>query len=463
MLHTIRRAVLGTQVLSCSFTSLAFLALSLGFGPRVALAQWDGGTKVSATDGASSDQFGVSVSISGDVAVIGAHLNNDSGTNSGSAYVFRLSDSTWAEEQKLLASDGAPEDRFGSTVAVSGNVAIVGAYLDDDNGTNSGSAYVFRFNGTTWVQEQKLTPLGGAASDYFGYSVAISGNVAVVGACAADSSGTNSGSAYVFRHNGSTWNQETTLLASDGAASDYFGIAVAVEGDVAVVGAHADDDNGSSSGSAYVFGFNGSSWIQEAKLSAADGSAGDRLGRAVDISGDVVVVGARDDDDLGTNSGSAYVFRFNGSSWSQDAKLMGSDGAVYDRFGHSVAVSGSVVMVGAYRSNVDPFQDSGSAYVFRYSGSSWSEEAKLVAPDAYFWDFFGSSVSVDDEAAVVGAYSEDSHGTDSGSAYFFASAGGPVACTDNTQCDDSDPCTWDVCTSSGTCWHGVNCSADCPG
>jgi len=212
------------------------------------------------------------------------------------------------EEQKLLASDGAADDRFGDSVSISGNVALVGAELDDDKGTDSGSAYVFRWSGGSWVEEQKLLASDGAADDRFGSSVSISGNVALVGAELDDDKGTDSGSAYVFRWNGSSWLEEQKLLASDGAGSDYFGSSVSISGNVALVGAYLDDDNGTYSGSAYVFRWNGSSWVEEQKLLASDGAADDRFGDSVSISGDMALVGAFWDDDNGTDSGSAYVF-----------------------------------------------------------------------------------------------------------------------------------------------------------
>jgi len=230
------------------------------------------------------------------------------------------------ELAKLLASDGAQDDWFGYSVSVSGDTTVIGAYRDDDNGSDSGSAYIFRFNGSNWVQEAKLLASDGAANDYFGISVGISGDTAVIGA--------SNGSAYIFRFNGSSWVQESKLLASDGA----LGQSVGISGDAAVIGASGDDDNGEYSGSAYIFRFNGSNWIEEAKLLASDGAAHDSFGISVGIWGDTAVIGAVGDDDNGNDSGSSYIFRFNGSSWVQEAKLLASDGAEDDYFGWSVGI-----------------------------------------------------------------------------------------------------------------------------
>ncbi|MBA7679911.1 hypothetical protein ES703_88217 [subsurface metagenome] len=178
-------------------------------------------------------------------------IDDDNGSNSGSAYIFKRDGTSWSEQAKLTASDGAAYDRFGSSVSVSGDYAIVGALLDDDNGTSSGSAYIFRRYGTSWSEQAKLTASDGAASDRFGSSVSVSGDYTIAGAYGDDSS---SGSAYIFERSGTSWSEQAKLLASDGAASDYFGWSVSISGVYAIVGAYLDDDSGGGSGSAYMFG-----------------------------------------------------------------------------------------------------------------------------------------------------------------------------------------------------------------
>ncbi|MBN1795656.1 MAG: FG-GAP repeat protein, partial [Sedimentisphaerales bacterium] len=190
------------------------------------------------------------------------------------------------QRAKLLASDGEEADLFGDSVDISGDTAVIGAYGDNDNGSNSGSAYIFCFNDSSWLQQAKLLTYDGAGYDYFGYFVAISGDTAVIGAFGDDDNGGDSGSAYIFGFNGSSWLQQAKLLASDGAAEDYFGFSVAISGDTAIIGAYSDDDNGYDSGSAYIFHFNGSSWLQQAKLLASDGADSDYFGFSVAISGD---------------------------------------------------------------------------------------------------------------------------------------------------------------------------------
>jgi hypothetical protein len=203
----------------------------------------------------------------------------------------------WLERQKLLASDGAAGDSFGSSVSISGDLAIVGAIDDCDKGYDSGSAYIFKRDGTTWVQQQKLLASDGAVGDLFGRSVSISGDLAIVGADGDDDKGSHSGSAYIFRRDGTSWVQQQKLTASDGAAGNWFGWSVSISGDYAIVGAIDDDDKGSASGSAYIFGWDGTAWSQQQKLLASDGAAGDFFGHSVSISGHKIIVGADYDDD----------------------------------------------------------------------------------------------------------------------------------------------------------------------
>jgi len=246
--------------------------------------------------------------VSGNVAIVGAYRDDDMGTDSGSAFVFRWDGATWAEEQMLLAGDGTAWDQFGYCVSISGDLAVIGAISDDDNGLSAGSAYVYRWNGSSWIQEQKLLSSDGAADDQFGYSVSVFGEVAAIGANGDDDIGASAGSAYVYRWDGSLWVEEQKLLASDGAANDLFGLSVAVGDGVAVVGASNDTDNGFDSGSAYVYRWDGSSWVEEGKLLPSDGATDELFGRSVAVSGDVAVIGAFFDDHNGYASGSAYVF-----------------------------------------------------------------------------------------------------------------------------------------------------------
>jgi hypothetical protein len=397
---------------------------------------WPQRQKLLASDGAAGDYFGWSVSISGDLAIVGAYDDDDKGSDSGSAYIFRWDGTSWVQQQKLTASDGNAGDYFGYSVSISGDYAIIGAEDDDDKGSNSGSAYIFRWDGTSWVQQAKLFASDGAVDDHFGISVSISGNLAIVGAYDDDDKGIDSGSAYIFKRDGETWSQQKKLTAVDGAAYDYFGWSVSIGGDYAIVGAIYDDDRGTNSGSAYIFRWDGASWVQQAKLLASDGAIEDYFGYSVSISGDYAIVGARGDDDKGIDSGSAYIFKRDGASWVQQQKLTAADGASYDYFGFSVSISGDLAIVGAYRDD-DKGTDSGSAYIFRWDGTSWVQQAKLTAADGASDDYFGWSVSISGDYAIVGAIYDDDRGTNSGSAYVFRFCT-PADLDDNCKVDFAD-------------------------
>jgi len=409
--------------------------------------------KLMADDAMTRDAFGSFVSISGDVVLVAANGREYNGVHSGTVYVFRRNGSDWVQEQKLF-HDGEPsEDYFGHFVSVSGDVALVGAYGDDEHGLDSGAAYVFRWNGSAWVQEQKLLPDDGAAEDHFG-RVAVSGDVALVAATGDDDNGSDSGAAYVFRWNGSAWVQEQKLLPDDGAAEDYFGSHVSVSGDVAFVAATGADDSGLDSGAAYVFRYNGSTWVQEQKLLAGDGTEYDHFGGFVSVDGDVGFVGAANAGFDGSSGGSVYAFRWNGSIWAQEQKLVPEDDILPLFFGTSMSLSGNAALIGAYSSENGPL--SGSAYVFRWNGSGWLQTQKILPADGAELDQFGLSVSLSGDVGVVGARLDDDNSLlDSGAAYLFY-AGGPD-CNDNgipDRCDiasgtnrDSDgDGTLDICT-----------------
>ncbi len=322
--------------------------------------------KLLPNDGAAGDLFGSSVAISGSTAIVGVWRDADNGSDSGSACLFDTT--TGRQIAKLLPGDGAAFDHFGHSVAISGTTAIVGAENDDDNDEQSGSAYLF--DTSTGQQIAKLLANDGAWYDYFGASVAISGEVAIVGAFWDDDNGQNSGSAYLF--DSTTGQQLFKLLADDGAAGDGFGWSVAISGATAIVGASGDDDNGATSGSAYLF--DTTTGAQIAKLLANDGAAGDVFGSSVAISGDTAIVAARWDNDNGDGSGSAYLFDISDpANPTQIFKVLPDDGAEFDFFGQSVAISGATgnetAIVGA------PWDDdngdaSGSAYLFDAAGDS---------------------------------------------------------------------------------------------
>jgi hypothetical protein len=310
--------------------------------------EWNEQAKLMADDAAIGDEFGYSVSISGDHAVIGAQEDDDNGTESGSAYIFRRSGSTWTQVAKLTPMDGAQNDRFGWSVSISGTYVIVG--------TTANAAYIFEGSGSTWTQKPKLIAVDGALM--FGSSVAVFGEYAIVGAYADNENGDYSGSTYIFHHVGGNWNQQAKVTASDGSINDYFGRSVSVTNGYALIGADGDNNN---SGSAYIFKQNGNDWIQQAKLVASDASENNYFGFSVSMTGNFAFVGAFGN---ASSSGSAYAYLRNGSIWNETKRITASDVLVSDQFGESVSMSDQYAVVGSRYADNSNGQGAGSAYVF---------------------------------------------------------------------------------------------------
>lgn len=350
---------------------------------------------LTAAAGTADDKFGVSVSIFGDTAVVGAP---DEG-GMGAAYVFTRSAGTWTERATLVAPVRVEGGKFGYEVAIDGDTVVVGAPQIDENVPGPGAAHVFVGSGDTWLLQATLTASDAQLGDAFGIDVAVSGDTVVAGAAKDDvGAAADQGSAYVFTRSGDVWSEQK-LTARDGAGGDEFGDSVAVSGDSVVVGAWAHDVGlGIGQGSAHVFTRSGSTWTEQAKLTAGDGAAGDGFGQSVAISHDMVVVGTTADD----LQGSAYVFERDGESWAQQAKLVAPDGSPLDQFGRSVATSRDTVVVGAHFHDSDGplIGGAGSVYVFDRVADGWSEPTKLTEAGA---GIFGNSVGMSGHTVIAGA------------------------------------------------------------
>ncbi|MEQ9206454.1 MAG: GC-type dockerin domain-anchored protein [Phycisphaerales bacterium] len=373
-----------------------------------------------------SGESGTSVAISGDRAIVGTHLDPAINVEAGSATIYKYDGTSWVKESYLTASDGKAGDFFGWSVAISGDVAVVGAYKKNGPLAFAGAAYVYRLVGDSWIEERKLVPFSTISSSQgmFGYSVSVSGDRIAIGAHTARFNFSNIGAVYTFRYNGSNWLDEQVILRDDSDTGEWFASAVSISGDKIVAGARYDDDFGSSSGSAYLFHHNGSQWVQQAKLLATDGQSGDQFGWSVSISGNTSVIGAR-----GVNGGgSAYIFNYDGS-WMEVTKLFASDGETTGQFGYSVSIEEDDVIVGN-RSAHSIGDDSGVANLYRYDGIDWIPNGTLLASDGSANDLFGSSVAVSDGVALVG-----SPMAGGGEAYIFNAR--VLPCSANLNCDDT--------------------------
>ena len=321
----------------------------------------------------------------------------------------------WTEIQKLISSNSS-SNFFGYSVSLNGDTALIGAPWYKD--ALLGTAYIFTRNGIIWTQQQQLFAADGAWGGLFGISVSLDGNDALIGAQGYDN---YIGAVYVFTLSTNTWVQKARLQSLDGERN-FFGCSVSLDGDTALIGASADGDNGEYSGAAYVFTRNGTSWTQQAKLLASDGEAYDYFGNSVSLSNNTALIGAFGDDDY---KGSVYVFTRNGTTWTQQAKLLASNGPTEDNFGYSISLFGDTALIGApsppYKDNKDV--DSGSAYVFIRSGTNWTQQQQLFAADGAWGGLFGISVSLDGDTALVGADWDDDNGNDSGSVYVFNRVG----------------------------------------
>jgi hypothetical protein len=349
---------------------------------------------LSAPDAAAGDYFGQSVAISGETALVGAYATNN---GSGSAYVYVRTGTDWSLQSVLTANDLADYAYFGYSVALSGDTAVVGA-LDGDtiSGADAGAAYVFTRSGTTWAQTAKLVPADAAPKNYFGISVAISGSSILVGAYQYT---VGPGAAYVFVRHGASWTQQSKLIASDGVLDDWFGVAVDIDGDSAVVGAQSTH----GPGAAYVYQRNGIAWTQQAKLTGSPIYSGANFGGAVSIEADIIVVGALADVADGVQAGSAFVFKRAGTIWTQDAKLIASDPTDNAYFGRPVCLSGNTLAIGAIEADSLGGDASGAGYVFSDATGHWVQQFKLTGTDSATNDLLGSGISVDADTVIVGA------------------------------------------------------------
>ncbi|MEO7330371.1 MAG: FG-GAP repeat protein, partial [Minicystis sp.] len=370
--------------------------------------------KLLAADGQASDSFGTGVALDGDTAIVGAYQKSGA---AGAAYVFVRSGAAWSQQAKLVAADPSPGDCFGISVSVSGDTALIGAYGKLNGGQTAGAAYVFTRSGAVWSQQAKLVPADNAAGDAFGISTALDGDTALIGAMWKNQT---RGAAYVFARSGVMWSQQAKLVAADGQPDDQLGNAVALSGNLALIGAFHAGPKAPGSGAAYAFQRQGDVWSLDAKLFPADGAATDFFGYALALSGTSALVGAPNNSQAGFDAGATYAFDRSTGSWSPQAKLLASNAAAVDNFGRAIAMNASSAVIGA------PLVQSftGAAYLFtRASGGAWIEGPEMSAAAGQSDDRFGEYVALSGASALIGAWGDDEKAMSAGAAYVFALEG----------------------------------------
>lgn len=355
--------------------------------------------------------YGRTVAISGNVAVVGAPFDSHSGKNGpGSAFVFEFNGVNWVRTAKLFSSTAFNFDGLGNSVSIDGDTIAVGASAE--GGLNQGAVYVFERPVGGWtdmVETARLTASLPSPSARLGASVFISGDTVMAGGVVA---------VCLFEKPAGGWTDmtETSVLIEFLFALAVRSGWISISGDLALIGGESTLFN--STGAVLVLRFDGTNWVEEDTLTASDAASSDRFGTSVSVRGNVAVVGAPREDDGGTDAGAAYVFRFDGTQWVEEAKLVASDAEEVARFGTSVAIDEDVILVGAANhGDTGGFFDDGhgAAYAFRFDGNGWSEAARLVATDTDPADALGSSVALDGELGVIGA----PNGPPLSSAYIF--------------------------------------------
>ena len=359
--------------------------------------------KMTASDGDVDDEFGYSISIDGDYAVVGSPFNDDDGSNSGAAYVFMRTGSNWTEQQVLIASNANGGDRFGYSVDIDGDYIVVGAPENNELAPNAGSAYVFLRSGPSWSEQAKLTASDGSDGDKFGTSVCILDSIVAIGALLGDyPGGYNKGTAYTFTRSGTTWTEQEEIYGISVSNSD-FGQSIDIDTNRIVVGGAG----------IYIFHWDGMNWIEEFAVGGIP-----EFGHSVAIDGDNAVSGFYKAGFNGiSNSGAVYAYTYDGADWTQEAIITISDAESGDFFGYSVDLDGSYLIASCHRDDDDGF-NSGSAYFFVKSGFNWFP-IKLNGNDTDVEDYFGISVAISGNIITIGSTQDDDNGSNSGSVYSF--------------------------------------------
>ena len=384
---------------SMSSVRLTLLAAAFGLSNGAAAAS---ATTFGAEAAADGDLFGAAVDVSGGLVAVGAYSTDLERDDVGVVHLFEARADGVVQVGTLAPADGEPEGRFGASVAVGGDVVLVGAPGVILSELNEGAAYLFERDGGTWSRIAELRRETTGRNDMAGAAVALEGGVAVVGVPGADAAGTDSGAAMVYERRAGRWTRVATLSPETAVGGGRFGSAVAVDGDRILVGASGNVAAGEDPGRAYLFERTDEGWGEVEQLAPSDGAGGDGFGDAVALARDRALVGARFADLSGSDEGTAYVFERGNDGWREVARLTAPEPADRDQFGHAVALAGGVALVGAPR--VDrPGRDSGAVWQFVSGPDGWTMSSRLSPESPESYDEFGSAVAAQGAAVVVGA------------------------------------------------------------
>ena len=362
------------------------------------------------------DVFGSALAISGDYAIIGACYDDENGSNSGSAYIFYNNLGVWEQEYKIIPPNGQANDFFALTVAMAGDYVFI-LVLGENNYT--GSVDVYLKEGSEWNFVQKLEASDAAEWDFFGYVMEATDEHIIIGAYGNDDGGEEVGSAYVFKNNDGVWEEQIKIVPEDGEASDQFGKSVGIFGDNVIIGSPGNKNSGVATGSAYIYTNNAENWEFNQKLVPNDATLGDHIGSAVSISENIALVGADYKSENGTWSGVAYLFQNDFGAWNETTKLTASAASEFQHFGSSVHIDGQNIVIGAEGSTSFTPYIQGSAYVFHNDNGTWNEKAILSSSDNTPIDLFGFLVDLSNEFIIVSAPRNDTDGEDAGAVYIF--------------------------------------------
>lgn len=369
--------------------------------------KWNQTHIIRGSDSVQDDSFGANLSLLNDRLIVGAPNHEN---EKGAVYVFEFNGINWQQVAKLMAADATVDSRFGSSISHDGNLIVIGANSDDANGNDSGAAYVFELKNNQWIQNSKLVPDDASSGDFFGGNVSLSDNRVLISANGDDENGNNSGAAYIFEYDLIQWNQTQKLTASDGESGDNFSISVSLSGSRALIGAYRNAEGGS----AYIYDLINDHWVETASLVPDNGQTNDNFGYSVHLLNNTAIIGGY----RSMVTGSVYVFELNSDHWNQVAELKADDGEGGDEFGFSVYYDPDHIVIGARSDNDNGF-NSGSVYIFERNNKQWLQSTKLSAGESSYRDWFGSAVALSGDLALVGSTNDGDNGLGSGSVYFY--------------------------------------------